>query len=281
MPSQRAEKRFLNRLPTNILLHLFMLSTCAFLSGCNSKTAPSSNSGSSELPNAVANNSGKASSSLVPSAQPPTPTEAEKGETLLEADSNQDAADFDGKLPQEVALFDGTSLEGWEISPFGGQGEVLVQDGALVLEPGFPLTGVTSTRKDLPLHNYEILVEARKTEGIDFFCGLTFPVNETHCSLIVGGWAGAVVGLSQIDHQDAAHNETRRLKKFERGRWYSIRLRVEPKRIRAWIDDEAIVDQDTTDRQLSVRNETLPSRPLGICSFETRAEIRKIALRHW
>jgi hypothetical protein len=175
-------------------------------------------------------------------------------------------------------LFDGRSLEGWQETPFGGNGECRVEDGVIVLEPGFPLTGITTTRDDLPTNHYEILIEARKTDGIDFFCGLTFPVNDTHCSLIVGGWAGSLVGLSSIDGHDAAHNETQRFMKFERNQWYSIQLRVQSDRIQAWIDKQLVVDQVITDRQLSVRNETLPSRPLGICSFETRAEIRRIEI---
>lgn len=184
-------------------------------------------------------------------------------------------------LSSITALFDGKSLDGWKETQFAGGGECLVDDGLIILEAGFPLTGITSTLENLPTSNYEIIVEARKTQGIDFFCGLTFPVNESHCSLIVGGWAGTLVGLSMIDGQDAAHNETRRLMKFEHNRWYTIRLRVEPHRIAAWIDDEMLVDQIITNRTLSVRNETLPSRPLGICSFETRAEIRRVELRIW
>jgi hypothetical protein len=178
-----------------------------------------------------------------------------------------------------LRLFDGSSLEGWKSTAFGGEGACRVEDGAIVLEPGFPLTGITSTRDDLPKMNYEILLEARKTSGIDFFVGLTFPVDETHCSLIVGGWAGPVVGLSMIDDQDAANNETRHLMKFELKQWYQVRLQVTPNRIVAWIDDKKVVDQDVTGRRLSVRNETLPSRPLGLCCFETRAEIRKFELK--
>jgi hypothetical protein len=174
-----------------------------------------------------------------------------------------------------MELFDGKTLDGWQATPFGGEGECRAQDGVLVLEPGSPLTGVTSTRTDLPSTNYEIELEARKIKGIDFFCGLTFPVADSHCSLIIGGWAGSVVGLSMLDDQDANNNETRRLKRFEKQRWYKIRLRVTSNRIVAWIDDEQIVDQDIVGRRLGVRNETLLSRPLGICSFETQAEIRQ------
>jgi hypothetical protein len=207
-------------------------------------------------------------------------------EPATQAPPEQAPQDFAANPPpkpadqtQALVLFDGKTLAGWQVTEFGGQGECLVKDGVLVLEPGAPLTGLTSTRTDLPTSNYEIELEARKVKGIDFFCGLTFPVADSHCSLIVGGWAGSVVGLSMIDDQDANNNQTRRLKKFETDRWYRIRLSVTNKRIRAWIDDEEFVDQDIAGHRLSVRNETLPSRPLGICSFETQAEIRNFELK--
>ena len=177
-----------------------------------------------------------------------------------------------------IELFDGQSLAGWEVTNFGGEGDCRIEDGSLVVEAGYPLSGVTSTRTDLPTTNYEISLEAKKNAGVDFFCGLTFPVADSHCTFVVGGWAGAVVGLSCIDDQDAAHNATRKLMKFEKDRWYRIKVRIEPSRIRAWIDDEPMVDQDIEGKTMSVRNETRPSRPLGLCNFETTSEFRNIRL---
>ena len=151
--------------------------------------------------------------------------------------------------------------------------------GKAIVEMGYPMSGVTSLRDDLPTVNYEISLEAKRLEGIDFFCCLTFPVQQSHCSLVVGGWAGAVVGLSNIDGQDAGHNETKKIMNFEDGRWYSIRVRVTTDHISAWIDDEPVVDVDTQGREISLRNETLPSRPLGISSFETKSAFRNIQIR--
>ncbi len=51
-----------------------------------------------------------------------------------------------------------------------------------------------------------------------------------------------------------------------------------PDTITAWIDDEEIIHQNIVDHQISVRNETLPCRPFGICSFETKAACRNILL---
>jgi hypothetical protein len=177
------------------------------------------------------------------------------------------------------SLFDGKSLEGWRPTRFGGEGEAYVEDGKLMLDFGSPLTGVTYTGGALPTSNYEIRLEAQRLEGSDFFCGLTFPVGNSHCSLIVGGWGGSLVGLSSLDGKDASDNETGRNMPFRRGQWYRIRVQVAEHRIRAWIDDQPIIDQDTMGRKVSLRAEVQLSKPLGICSFETRAALRNLAIR--
>jgi hypothetical protein len=179
--------------------------------------------------------------------------------------------------PGTQQLFDGKTLSGWRISDFAGSGPVRVQDGKLMLEMG-TMTGVTYTNP-IPTMNYEISVDAMRVEGTDFFCGLTFPVGKDPCSLIVGGWGGGVVGLSSLDGQDAANNETTQYLNFEKGRWYSIRLRVIPNRIEAWIDNDKVVDADTTNRKISIRIEVEESRPLGIASWSTTAALRNIRLR--
>jgi hypothetical protein len=176
------------------------------------------------------------------------------------------------------SLFDGESLAGWEITNFGGEGDVHVDSGALVLEQGSDLTGV-HTHREIPNIDYEVELDAMRVDGIDFFCGLTFPVGDDPCSLIIGGWSGGVCGLSSLDGADASENETTTYKQFENGKWYRIRLRVEQHRIRAWIDDEEIVDVDTTGRKLSVRIEVEASRPFGFASWQTTAALRDIRIR--
>lgn len=118
-----------------------------------------------------------------------------------------------GDEPSWKPLFDGKTLDGWKITNFGGEGEVTVEDGSIILEYGSSLTGITYDGT-FPKTNYEITLEARRLDGTDFFCGMTFPVAESHCSLILGGWGGAVVGLSSIDGHDASENETTQYKKF-------------------------------------------------------------------
>ncbi|MDA1050338.1 MAG: DUF1080 domain-containing protein [Planctomycetota bacterium] len=180
--------------------------------------------------------------------------------------------------PNWKPLFDGKTLKGWKITNFGGEGEVEVKDGQIVLEFGSSLTGITYDG-EFPKTNYEISLEAMRVDGNDFFCGLTFPVADSHCSFILGGWGGAVVGLSSIDGRDASENETTQYKKFESGQWYKVRVRVTPERIEAWIDDKVWVDQEITGRKISTRSEVNLSKPIGISAYETRAALRKLKFR--
>jgi len=175
-------------------------------------------------------------------------------------------------------LFDGKSLHGWEITKFGGEGDVAVKDGAIYLDFGSPLTGITYRGKT-PKSDYELRLEAQRVDGVDFFCALTFPVKEAYCSLIVGGWGGAVVGISSIDGHDASENETTRYIGFKTGRWYRLQVRVRADRIRAWIDDQCVVDVATRGKKLTTRAEVDLSKPLGIATFETRAALRKLQIR--
>jgi hypothetical protein len=176
------------------------------------------------------------------------------------------------------SLFDGKTLGLWKPTPFGGEGEVHVEDGTIVLERGNDLTGVT-WGGPLERIDYEIALEAKRVSGNDFFCGLTFPVAKASCSLIVGGWSGAVTGLSSLDGLDASDNETTRIANFEDGRWYAVRVRVTGERIQAWIDEAVWVDVATAGRRIGIRPEVEASRPLGIASWRTTAALRQIRLR--
>ena len=185
--------------------------------------------------------------------------------------------------PDPKSMMDGQSLTGWRITDFAGAAEVRVEPAfrgggpAIVLEQGV-MTGITWTN-DLPTTRYEINLEAMRVSGGDFFCALTFPVGKDPCSFIVGGWGGGVVGLSNVDGEDAAHNETTKYINFEKGRWYKVRLRVTPTAIQAWIDQDKVVDVVTTDRAISIRMEVELSRPLGLSSWSTTAALRNLRMR--
>jgi hypothetical protein len=179
--------------------------------------------------------------------------------------------------PSETILFDGGTLGQWAITDFGGQGKVYVKDGSIFMEMGNDMTGINWTGPVVRM-NYEITLEAKRVAGSDIFCGLTFPVGENPCSLILGGWGGEICGLSNLDYYDAANNETTRIIQFEQGRWYGVRLRVTPNKIEAWLDDEKLVDVVTTGRKIDIRPEMDLSKPLGIATWQTAGAVRNIRL---
>jgi len=210
-------------------------------------------------------------------AKQATPNPA--GSSSETAEPGDVSADKD-QASDSINLFDGKTLGDWEKIQFGGEGDIEVVDGEIRMEMGDPLTGIAlSDDVDIPRTNYELSLKAMKRDGNDFFCGLTFPVGESHCSFIVGGWAGTLVGLSNLDGRDASDNGTRVIRKFERNQWYSIRLRVTPERITCWIDDEQFVDESIVDREVSIRNDVITTTPIGICNFQTPNSVKDVILR--
>lgn len=179
-------------------------------------------------------------------------------------------------------LFNGQNLEGWRVAEdgfFDRHGEVRVENGVIQMAAGQPGTGVVWTG-EMPRSNYEVQLEAMRSGGSDFFCGLTFPVGESYCTFIAGGWGGGVTGLSNIDDLAAVENETTDFINFQPNHWYRIRLRVTDERIRAWIDDKKMVDVQRAERKFSIWSEQEPMRPLGIATWVTSARVRKIQLEH-
>jgi hypothetical protein len=175
-------------------------------------------------------------------------------------------------------LFDGKTLKGWEIPDWGGSGKVYVKDGVVHMERGETGTGVTYTR-DIPREDYEIELDGMRVEDEDFFCGLTFPVGKDQMSLILGGWDGTVSGLSCLEGFDASSNETTQLIQYEKGRWYTVRVRVTRTHIICWLDDKEIISLDRKDRQISIRSEVDLSVPLGIATWKTHGAARNIRIR--
>lgn len=179
---------------------------------------------------------------------------------------------------EELSLFDGKTLRGWQIADFAGRGEVSVTNNQIIIGQGV-MTGITYTNTGLPQINYEVSLQAKRVEGSDFFCALTFPVKEDVCTLIVGGWGGGLIGLSCLDGEDAANNETTTFMAFTNGVWYDIRMRVTSTNLQAWIDDERLVNVGTKDRKISIRWECEPCKPFGVATWSTAGAIRKIRVR--
>ena len=94
----------------------------------------------------------------------------------------------------------------------------------------------------------------------------------------MGGWGGAMVGLSCIDGYDAANNMTGNLYRFASDWWYAIRLRVTDRKIEAWVEDEKIVDFTIGNSELSLRWEVESSAPFGFTTYKTTGALRNIKL---
>lgn len=185
------------------------------------------------------------------------------------------------KAGKETSLFDGKTLKNWKRTEFGGEGDVDVEDGAIVVRSGASLSGVTWSGPELPRGNFEIELDAKKIDGSDFFLGLTFPYKKDYCSLILGGWGGGIVGISSINGEDAANNESMTSRDFPKGKWVHVRLRATDNRIAAWLDNEEkpIVDVDTTDKTISTRSDIDLARPLGLSTFQTSSAFKNVTLR--
>jgi hypothetical protein len=177
------------------------------------------------------------------------------------------------------ALFDGKTLTGWKEAKFGGEGEVYVEKGAIVMGLGNDMTGATYAGADFPKMDYEVAFDGKRLKGHDFFCTTTFPVGKEFCSLVVGGWGGGLVGLSSVDMNDASENETSSNAEFKDNQWYRVRIRVTKDRITAWIDDKQVVDLETKDRTLSIRGECELCRPFGFATWRTVGAVRDVRVR--
>ena len=185
-------------------------------------------------------------------------------------------------MVEKIALFNGLDLTNWEKTDYAGKGDVRVdENGSLVLEMGAELSGVRwNSDKQLPKINYQVSFQAMRTMGSDFFCGLTFPFNETHATLILGGWGGSLIGISSIDDFDASENETGDVYIFEDNQWYDIKLWVGEEKIQLWIDSEIVIDYEVDGHKVAMRfGEIEISAPFGISTYATTGVIKNIEMK--
>lgn len=192
------------------------------------------------------------------------------------------AADAE-EAPATIVLFDGETLDGWKAADFYKPGEVSVKDGAIIMAASAVsggMTGITTTREDLPTTNYEFSYRAKRLSGRDFFAAATFPVGDTFLTLVNGGWGGSVTGLSSIDGADASENLTGTYQKYADDTWYSFRIRVTDAAIECWIDDEKLITfTDPGDHHLDTRLETRVNHPLGFATWQTGGAVKEITVR--
>jgi hypothetical protein len=178
-------------------------------------------------------------------------------------------------------LFDGKTLTGWKVEEEGElspHGEVKAEDGTLRLPAGMPFTAIRCAAK-LPTENFEIAADALRLSGGDIFCGLTFPVGPGHVTLVLGGWGDTVVGLSNVDGENASNNETTKSRGFDNERWYRVRVRVSDAKIEAWIDHDQVVDLQRLGRRFDVYPQLEPIRPFGFFAWSTDSRLRNIQFR--
>jgi len=179
------------------------------------------------------------------------------------------------------ALLDCTARDpmlGWQATPFGGQGELEFSHDTLLFHAGYPLTGITRTGS-LPQIPFEMELVCRRKVGNDFFCGLTFPVQQGHLTLILGGWGGATCGLSNLDGEDASRNESTFYLWTPPEQTMHVRLVVEAEGLRVWLDGELRLIQNLKGVRCEVRPEMLPCLPLGFACFSTRSELDHMRMR--
>jgi hypothetical protein len=158
-------------------------------------------------------------------------------------------------------------------------GSVQVRDGVILLATGASMTGITTTRKDLPKSNYELVYEAKRIDGPDFYAAATFPVAESHITFVNGGWGGTVTGLSSLNGADASENETTTGFRYESGTWYRFRIRVTDKAIACWVNEKRVALVPHTERLIGMRPESRLSKPLGFASWKTTGAIRGITMK--
>ena len=199
--------------------------------------------------------------------------------SLTHAAAADPAAKPEAPAKKWQSLFDGKSLQNWESVEFGGEGEVTVEKGMIVLAQGSDMSGIHWTGEALPQTNYELELEAQRIDGGDFFCGIVFPVKKKLCSFVVGGWGGGVVGLSSLDGLYANENETTGYQGFKSKEWYRVRLLVRDDYIAGWINDEQAFGVDVSKKQVSVHPAVELAKPLGLCSFATVAGYRNVKIR--
>ncbi len=207
-----------------------------------------------------------------PPADPASSIDAANASSHSQDDSNSDQGT---QQQPSLELLAKENLEHWQNAAFGGQGDLKIDGSQLDLEVGYPMTGAVY-QGALPSDQYRLTFQARRMIGSDFFATVTFPVKESHCSLVTGGWGGATVGLSNIDGLDASRNETKTFIGFDDEIWYQFEVEVKWPKIVCRVDNETVIDIDVEDREVAVRSDVANCKPFGFCTYETCGEIRDI-----
>ncbi|MCB1093953.1 MAG: hypothetical protein KDN22_00055 [Verrucomicrobiae bacterium] len=165
----------------------------------------------------------------------------------------------------------------------GNAGVEFTEDGVCRILDGEPISAIRYEGPwELPVTNYEIVYEARRVDGPDFFAALTFPVNSLgSCATFVpGGWGGSVTGISCIDDIDASANETTSTYTYPAGEWFTFRIEVRPDVLKVWNGSAIIVKAPLAGKKISLRHGDIEEcAPFGLSTYMTVGEVRKIVIR--
>jgi hypothetical protein len=183
----------------------------------------------------------------------------------------------------EWKLLSAEFASSWKAAGMAEEGFISIKDGEISLQPGQPMTGVRFEAWDsarLPLTRYAIEYEAMRVEGNDFFGTVTFPVHDSHVSLVIGGWGGTLVGISSIDDLDASENATTGNAFFKNNEWHQVRVEVRDDDLRVWIGGKLFVNVSTKGHKLGLRPGDIEKCvPFGFASYATQARIRGVIIR--
>ena len=184
--------------------------------------------------------------------------------------------------PEAVELLTG-NMDQWEPVKFGGEGEITFEDGTLVMDYGNPLTGLQYKGEVTELfgeelENYVITCQAQRVEGGDMFLGVTFPVGKVgHTSLVLGGWAGAITGLSNLDGLNASENATTQYHSMPEGQWFKVKIKVTSEKIECWLDDKQLVDVKRADyKQYDTHGAVVDTKPFGVFNYGTWSRVKDL-----
>ncbi|MDO4570373.1 MAG: DUF1080 domain-containing protein [Planctomycetia bacterium] len=176
-------------------------------------------------------------------------------------------------------LFNGKDLDGWKVPNFGGEGDVVVENGELVINMGVMISGIVYEKEFPYKSNYEIEIVAKRTMGFDFIAALTFPIGDEHATFINGGWGGSVFGISCVNDLDASENDTMILITTKNDLWYNFKVRVLDEKVECYLDGKKIIEQKREDAVFRTRFEVEYSEPLGITNYCSETRIKSIRYR--
>ncbi len=185
--------------------------------------------------------------------------------------------------PGWVSMFDGKTLDGWGVVdtfPGGGKaGTAAVEGGCVALRSGQEFAAIV-LRGEFPTCDYEIALEAQRTEGSGDLVGITFPAGASRCSFIVAGAENRLAGVQLVDGRPIGFAEgAARPFTCESGRWYAVRLRVTRDRLQGWIDEEQVLDFAPAGHRLSVFSAWRDLQPLGLTAAKGATRLRRIRYR--